>query len=85
MGAATVYQVANLKLLSAVDEVPPLTDCQEIYNLGFSAEGVYKVDITGARDRTIAVDAYCKNGWTVFLRRGQYNNPTVTLLTAETL
>ena len=49
--------------------MPTLTDCSEVFRMGFHLNGFYKIDPTGRRDDRIGIPAFCENGWTQILRR----------------
>jgi hypothetical protein len=49
---------------------PPVSDCSELYRLGYQLPGVYSIDPSGSRNISIAVEVYCQDGWTYLLRRG---------------
>jgi len=46
-----------------------MSDCSEVYRLGFTLPGPYLIDPTGKRDQHSAVEVYCQDGWTYVLRR----------------
>ena len=49
---------------------PAVTDCSEIYRLGFRLPGIYRIDPSGARKLENSVETFCQGGWTILLRRG---------------
>ena len=49
--------------------MPTLTDCSEVFRMGFHLHGYYKIDPTGRRDDRVGTPAFCENGWTQILRR----------------
>ena len=49
--------------------MPTLTDCSEVFRMGFHLNGIYKIDPTGNKDDKLGVPVFCENGWTQILRR----------------
>lgn len=54
-------------------EVPPVSDCQHLVELGVEAPGEYFLDFTGDRDIKKAVRVWCEaDGWMRIGMRGQF-------------
>ena len=51
-----------------------MSDCSEVFLLGFEQPGSYWVDPTGANDPGSAVRVWCEAGYTYVLKRGQHDN-----------
>ena len=55
-----------------LDKYPLVSDCSELYSLGFTREGQYDIQVDGQ-----TVKAFCQNSWTIILKRGQFGNTAV--------
>lgn len=66
-------------LFTDTEIVTPLArDCEALYQLGFKAPGIYRIDPTGLQSSSSAVQVHCKNGWTLVLKRDHLANDKVT-------
>ena len=63
----------------------PLTDCGELFNLGYKAAGTYWIDPTGNRDYQNLKRVYCDEGWTFILKRQSTGTPNVRIRQAAGL
>ena len=61
-------------------ENPPLPSCADLYLAGFKVPGHYWIDPSGNLDSLNAIRAYCDEGWTHILRRGQDDSDDVVNL-----
>ena len=75
----SIYSIDNFStvyisrfFLRSTDKYPTLPNCAELYSLGFTLPGTYRIKIGGT-----TVSAYCKDSWTIILKRGQYGNSEV--------
>ena len=63
-----------------LSDIPPVTDCGQLWALGVTQPGSYWLDFTGTRNISRATLTYCSGGMTYILKRGQYgNSATVSL------
>ncbi len=65
-----IFFSCKSKKFSILAFAPPVSDCSELYRLGYRLSGVYVIDPSGSRDVSKSVEVYCQDGWTYLLRRG---------------
>ncbi len=56
-------------------DTEPMTDCANIHGYGLLSPGIYK--IKDPKDVSNEIHAYCHDGWTVILSRGQLDDSEV--------